>query len=110
MSYVFCVLNVPYSSSNSKSELEPTKSVRFEVFSTIQVPDLNVADYRVVRTDPDGNCLFRAFSVVLYGTQAHYKELRRDGIKYIEDNRQTFHKYVVNDFEEYVTSQKNLGE
>ncbi|KAM3131699.1 hypothetical protein pb186bvf_016230 [Paramecium bursaria] len=51
----------------------------------------------------DGNCMFRAISDQLYGTQIYHKELRRYAMNYILQEKDYFQDYIINgDVEQYV--------
>ena len=46
--------------------------------------------------EEDGNCLFRAMSHQLYGSQDHHKMIRERCCDYIELNRQYFEGFIAN--------------
>ena len=62
-------------------------------------------DMRVVRCDPDGNCLFRAASHQIYGTEAHHALVRERTLDYMEVWKTHFSAFTVGNldlFPEYV--------
>lgn len=51
----------------------------------------------------DGNCMFRAVSDQLYGTEIYHRELRMFAIQYIILERKFYQDFVVGgDIEKYV--------
>jgi hypothetical protein len=55
----------------------------------------------------DGNCLFRAISDCIYGTQTKNFDVRKDIISYIEKNKQFFQNYVYDEsFKNYIIRMK----
>jgi len=60
----------------------------------------------------DGNCLFRAISVQLYGTEEHHGLLRGITMDYIEIEKDFFSKFLIGEeryFEEYILMKRESG-
>ena len=53
----------------------------------------------------DGNCLFRAVSHQMYGTQERHAKIRKDVCDYMRSQNERF-KWLVEDFEEYVRARE----
>ena len=54
----------------------------------------------------DGNCLFRAISDQIYGTDKHYPILRRYCMDYLEIKKSHFKPYIEGDFDEYIKDKR----
>lgn len=52
----------------------------------------------------DGNCMFRAISDLMFGTEGKHREVRQEACDYIEANKEYFQFFIEDDetFEEYV--------
>lgn len=59
---------------------------------------------KVVRGD--GNCLFRAISDQVYGTDKHYNILRRYCMDYLVINKRYFEPYIDEEFDEYIKDKR----
>lgn len=56
----------------------------------------------------DGNCLYRAFSYQLFGTEDMHAEVREECFAYMIANREYFQQFVDGDFDKYIrTHSKN---
>ena len=67
--------------------------------------------YEVVDVKADGACFFRAVSHQMYGTEEDHHEIRRAGIKYIEDNRNEFESFLNKEsVDEYIGRMSNHTE
>jgi hypothetical protein len=44
----------------------------------------------MVRVAGDGNCLFRSISVALHNCQDKHKELRKQALDYLQENKQEY--------------------
>jgi len=66
--------------------------------------------FRVFDVSPDGNCLFRAISVLLYGDQEHHKDIRKACCDYLEKESKRFEFLAENgDFPAYISHMRNLA-
>ncbi|EAR85579.1 OTU-like cysteine protease (macronuclear) [Tetrahymena thermophila SB210] len=63
---------------------------------------------KVVGTD--GNCLFRAVSDQMYGTEEFHKEIRSVCMDYIQIERAFFENYIHEEFEDYINRKRQDGE
>ena len=66
--------------------------------------------YDIIEQIPDGNCLFRSVSHQLYGTADHHQLVRHKCMEYIQCERNYFHNYISESFDEYITRMKQDGE
>eukprot|EP00667_Euglena_gracilis_P005985 EG_transcript_6036 len=74
----------------------------------IRTSGLMVQQERMV---DDGNCLFRAISHQLYGTQERHQEVREQCVQQLMQRREAYALYYGSDeeYDRYVTSMKGLG-
>ncbi|DAZ97259.1 TPA: LOW QUALITY PROTEIN: hypothetical protein N0F65_009310 [Lagenidium giganteum] len=58
---------------------------------------------KLLEVEADGNCLFRALSDQLHGTQEHHTEIRKRIVSYIESRRDEFEPFMEDEekFEHY---------
>lgn len=67
----------------------------------------------IVPMDGDGNCLFRAISLQVYGDSTMHMDVRRDCLDYIERDAEHFRDFVIYDgheeFTEYVARKRKNG-
>ena len=78
------------------------KEVRFE-------HKLEVRKLKIKEVAGDGNCLFRAVSDQLYGTEDHHDVLREWCMNYLVVEKEYFSQYIVGGmeaFEDYVTNKR----
>ena len=54
----------------------------------------------------DGNCLFRAVSDQVYGTDKHYDIIRQKCMDYLEVQKRFFKLFVDGDFDEYIKQKR----
>lgn len=59
--------------------------------------------------DGDGNCLFRAVSRLLYGTQEHHRMVRLKCMEYMGAQRDFFSRFVAGSFDRYVAFKRQDG-
>ncbi|EGR33288.1 otu domain protein 5 [Ichthyophthirius multifiliis] len=64
---------------------------------------------KIITVQGDGNCLFRAVSDQIYGSENYHKEIRYYCIEYIKIERQFFENYIDIDFDEYIFQKKQDG-
>ena len=58
----------------------------------------------------DGNCLFRAVSWVVNGTQDNHPMIRKNLVSFVQANRQVFEKFVMKGtFESHVSTMRREG-
>ena len=57
----------------------------------------------------DGNCLFRAFSIHVCGSQASHAEIRRICYDYMEQHPDLFSSFLTDDLNTYISNQRELG-
>lgn len=59
----------------------------------------------------DGNCLFRAFSFIVFGVQTFHKCVREKLVSFMEDNKDLFTKVENTPMEQYlsISKMKELG-
>ena len=67
----------------------------------------------IIEVEGDGNCLFRAISDQIYGTEKFHRYIRKITMDYIEIEKDFFVNYIVgennNDFENYVKWKREDG-
>ena len=57
----------------------------------------------------DGNCLFRACSFLLYGTESRHSTIRQAVCDYIHANKDFFEHFIDEDFDNYVRFKRRNG-
>lgn len=70
-------------------------------------PDDAPPDFQPVICSGDGNCLFRAFSIIFFGNEDHHTEFRIRAICELAKNEKS---YLCNDYLDSLTGAKNLVE
>lgn len=53
--------------------------------------------YNVREIEADGNCLFRALSFSMYGTEDHYASIRQKIVKHVIDNWSFYSSFIIGD-------------
>jgi len=56
---------------------------------------MNSKNMTIIAIAGDGNCLFRAVSDQVYGTENYYKAIRRICMDYVEYEKDFFKNYIV---------------
>jgi len=82
------------------------KEAQFEI-------KLKTQDLKIKKMGGDGNCLFRAISDQIYGTEEHHLELRNWCMSYIVQEKEFFSQYIVGGtsaFSGYVANKRLSGE
>ena len=66
------------------------------------------AGLEVVDVSPDGNCLFRAFALAVYGDQERHKDVRGQCCDFMEENANTFQHICLEgeSFSDYVATMR----
>ncbi|KRX01602.1 Chromo domain protein [Pseudocohnilembus persalinus] len=67
--------------------------------------DLKNIDFEIYEVEGDGNCLFRAISHQIYGTEKYHQEIRNICLDYIMINKNYFKDFIiggVRNFEDYI--------
>ena len=59
-------------------------------------------NFQLREVEGDGNCMFRAVSDQVYGTDKHYQLLREKCMDYLVILRKFFEPYIDEDFDEYI--------
>ncbi|KNC81077.1 hypothetical protein SARC_06580 [Sphaeroforma arctica JP610] len=76
------------------------KKVKNESSERKQLNDrLELLGLTLKESEGDGNCQFRSFSFQLYGTQEHYKEIRKLICQWMRDHSESFSFYFNGDAE-----------
>ncbi|BDA46742.1 probable OVARIAN TUMOR DOMAIN-containing deubiquitinating enzyme 10 at N-terminal half [Coccomyxa sp. Obi] len=57
----------------------------------------------------DGNCLFRAVSMELWGTEDFHESVRRKSVWYMRENKEDFEPYLGEDFAQYIVKMERSG-
>jgi hypothetical protein len=66
--------------------------------------------FQVIDVSPDGNCLFRSVSVLLFGDETHQAEIREAVCNYMEKDAKRFEFLAEDgDFAGYVKNMRNLA-
>jgi hypothetical protein len=66
--------------------------------------------YEIFDCAADGNCLFRAFSHQIYGSDKFHGQIRAKCYSYMEKYRKFFENYVAEDFSGYLQRQRQPNE
>lgn len=65
---------------------------------------------KIYRVKDDGNCLFRAVSVLLYGTEDQHIPIREKTVGFMGENRAQFEGFVSEDYDIYLAKMLCEGE
>ncbi|KAK9919022.1 hypothetical protein WJX75_008738 [Coccomyxa subellipsoidea] len=57
----------------------------------------------------DGNCLFRAISMELWGSEDFHESVRRKAVAYMRENKDDFECYLGEDFAQYTAKMQRSG-
>ena len=57
----------------------------------------------------DGNCLFRAISDQMTGTEKNHAKLRREAVEYVKSNRDDFAPFIEDSFDDFVANLNTGG-
>lgn len=57
----------------------------------------------------DGNCLFRAISLQIYGNPEHHMELRERCVEYMRKNEEHYKHFIEEDFSQYIQRKSRPG-
>lgn len=71
---------------------------------------MNKKNFRIKKIIGDGNCLFRAISDQVYGTEDNHQIIREKCVEFIILKKNFFKDFIDGDFDEYVEEKKHLGE
>lgn len=97
-----------FASNHSSEEINTKLFSKRKFFKLNQKQELKFKEemhkiYFVIKTvQGDGNCLFRAISDQIYGTENAHDVLRAKCMDYIEAEKDFFSKFIDCDFEEYI--------
>ena len=61
-------------------------------------------------TTADGNCLFRAISDQIWGSEVHHHRIRRDCVQFMKDYEDDFKPFIDGDFDAFLRETSTLGE
>jgi len=61
-------------------------------------------------TTADGNCLFRAVSDQIWGSEVHHTRIRQDCVKFMSDNEEDFKPFIDGEFDAFLRETSTLGE
>ncbi|MES1920522.1 regulation of protein K48-linked deubiquitination, partial [Bonamia ostreae] len=105
----------PVNKSGSESEEEDKKDDKEEDNKEEdnkeeEIPTLEKVLKSVVTIPKDGNCLFRACSLLLFGTQERHPEIRKNAIIYMKDHEHYYKQFMSRNFDEYIKSRSQIGE
>ena len=70
---------------------------------------LEQVNLEIKKITGDGNCLFRAISHQVYGTDKYHKIIREKCMDYIEVQKRFFEEFIDGDFEEYIKKKRKDG-
>lgn len=71
---------------------------------------LNEKGLEIKEMKSDGNCMFRAISDQLYGTEIYHQDLRRFAMEYIQLEKEFFQDFILSgDVEKYVEYKSKDG-
>eukprot|EP01029_Cantina_marsupialis_P010168 TRINITY_DN2320_c0_g1_i1.p1 TRINITY_DN2320_c0_g1~~TRINITY_DN2320_c0_g1_i1.p1 ORF type:complete len:566 (-),score=122.94 TRINITY_DN2320_c0_g1_i1:199-1896(-) len=93
--------------SIAESNEEKNRREREEAFEKRLVEN----DYVLYKVDGDGNCLFRAVSMHVHGSEDQHAELRQQVCDHMQEHAERFRHLAPADqsFEEYITRMCQLG-
>ena len=70
---------------------------------------LKKINLEIKKVSGDGNCLFRAISDQIYGTDEYYALIREKCMDYIEVQKRFFREFIDGDFDEYIKNKRKDG-
>ena len=66
--------------------------------------------FEIVEQEGDGNCLFRAIGLQVYGDASMHMEVREKVVCYMQQNEEHFGEFVVDEeFEDYIERKRRFG-
>ena len=90
------------SNNDSSVTLSQTQEEKFK-----EIMRKNNFEIREVRGD--GNCLFRAVSDQIYGSDSHYEIVRQRCMDYLKVQKKYFELFIEDDFDEYIKEKRKNG-
>ena len=66
-------------------------------------------NFEIREVSGDGNCLFRAISDQIYGTDKYYEIIREKCMDYLEVQKKFFQFFVEGNFDEYIKEKRKSG-
>ena len=66
-------------------------------------------NFEIKEIDGDGNCLFRAVSDQVYGTDEYYNIIRDKCMDYMEIQKKFFKLFIEGDFDDYIQKKRKNG-
>ena len=66
-------------------------------------------NFEIQKVSGDGNCLFRAVSDQVYGTDIHYDIIRQKCMDYLQVQKRFFEHFIEGDFDEYIKIKRKDG-
>ena len=72
---------------------------------------LSKLNLKMIYMEPDGNCLFRAFSSHLYGNQKHFNDVRVTLMEYLTNNQEEYKHFCDDnlDISDYIANMSKDG-
>mmetsp|Transcript_683 Transcript_683/g.828 ORF Transcript_683/g.828 Transcript_683/m.828 type:complete len:553 (-) Transcript_683:945-2603(-) len=95
--------------SNSMSSLGIKKDTRNRTMRTQFERRLKSKGLELRRMTGDGNCLFRAVSMQIYGDPEWHGEIRKHVVDYLNSERAYFSQFVLGDYDAYVNRMRQNG-
>ena len=71
---------------------------------------LSAAGYELIEQEGDGNCLYRCFAYVLYGSADEHRRVREECMSYIESECEYYARFVSESIGEYVSRGRRENE
>lgn len=92
--------------NSSSTNIRPTPSYpAYDIIRTILKKENRCIDY----IEGDGNCFFRSFSKVIYGSESCHSELRQAVVDLLEKFPREFEQFIDGSVHEHIKSMRKLG-
>ena len=90
------------SNNNSSVSLSQTQEEKFK-------EEMRKNNFEVREVRGDGNCLFRAISDQIYGSDSHHEIVRQRCMDYLKVQKRYFELFIEDDFDEYIKEKRKNG-
>lgn len=65
---------------------------------------INGLGFEVYSIERDGNCLYRAIALIVFGDEGNHGLVRKECFEYMNENREHFQKFINEDIDEYIAN------
>ena len=88
--------------SNNNIALNKEQELKFQYL-------MKKNNFEIIEIDGDGNCLFRAVSDQVYGSDEYHEIIRQKCMDYLEVQKKFFKLFIEGDFDDYIKKKRKNG-